>query len=198
MFLHLSIYAFLHDISAQSLYILSMMFQNFVHTISLICAYQLTPAYLCPSTVLYFLNTVSSLFLWHNLFQRSRPSEGNNQAVKDGFWSICTHFYRWHISDCVHFANGSEQIVELHILRHHYVKAGMLNHLDLQKCKPKENWQLHAECTSSLGRHLLLLALSHQLSIFEYYFCCQYIDWLHCAGERKASNTFSMIASKVM
>ena len=153
--------AFLHDVSARSLYILSMMFPNFVHTI---CAYNFTPAFLCPSTVLRFLNTVST-FLPLKIFH---TSTGDTYAT----YYVLRFNYMYIKSDCVHFANGSEQSVELHILRHQVTQelptfkkspviamwhehllpqlnrtlfhgaVGMLNHLDLQKCKPKMNVQL--------------------------------------------------------
>ena len=83
----------------------------------------------------------SSLFLWHNLAHfgipylcplnpcKSRPSEGNITLWRLSLDPGHKHFYRWHVcnilfnyvyikSDCIHFANGSEQCAELHILRH--------------------------------------------------------------------------------
>ena len=127
------------DFSAWSLF-LSMMLQHFVHNISLISAFVLfwkkQVLYSCDRTLLTLEFVIFALWppvnqdIQKGMIKQSKTIFGSGQ-----YWSHLQHLYRRHIRNClllfkyvyiksdrIHYANGPEQCVELHIPKHKAVQ----------------------------------------------------------------------------
>ena len=115
-----------HGISAQSLYILSLMFQHFTHNISLVIF-----CILCHSTLKifehskFFISVTQSCSLWNSTCNQDIQKRMIKQSrtipcqlkISIPFTKTCTGDMYVTTSFCltictIHFANGSEQCID--------------------------------------------------------------------------------------
>jgi len=128
------LWAFLHS-NIIIVYILNMMFQCSLYILSIMLQHCAIAQCICA----FWTQRSTSLSLWHNLAHfripylcllnpsLTRPSQSSNQGqFLYKSWSqsqtplqvTCTYLLVYIKSDSIHSANGSEQLIELHILRH--------------------------------------------------------------------------------